>query len=121
VAPVAPAVLPPVPYCWFAWVILPNHVHLVLRPQGTLSASLRWLKTATATRANRVLGKTGEAFWQREYFDRWIRSEKELASVVAYEYTGGKTAGATRGARPPVHDPRSSESQPDGFFLRFGF
>ena len=63
---------------------MPNHVHLVLRPQGTLSAILRWLKTATATRANRVLGKTGEAFWQREYFDHWIRSEKELASVVAY-------------------------------------
>jgi REP element-mobilizing transposase RayT len=42
------------------------------------------LKTATAIRANRVLAKTGEAFWQREYFDHWIRSEKELASVVAY-------------------------------------
>ena len=59
-----------------AWVIMPNHVHLVLRPQGRLSAILRWLKTATATRANRLLGKTGEAFWQREYFDRWVRSEK---------------------------------------------
>jgi putative transposase len=33
---------------------------------------------------NAALGKTGEAFWQREYYDRWIRSDKELASVVAY-------------------------------------
>jgi hypothetical protein len=72
-------------YDLFAWVIMPNHVHLVLRPQGTLSAILRWLKSATATRANRVLGKTGEAFWQREYFDHWIRSERELASVAVVE------------------------------------
>jgi REP element-mobilizing transposase RayT len=105
-------------YSLFAWVIMPNHMHLVLQPQEKLSDILRWLKTATATRANRVLGRTGEAFWQREYFDRWIRSGKELASAVAYveanpvnaglvagvedwpwssawKGTGGKTAGAT--------------------------
>jgi REP element-mobilizing transposase RayT len=62
---------------------MPNQVHLVLRPQGTRSASLRWLKTAAAIRANRVLGKTGEAFWQKEYFDHWVRPELELAPVVA--------------------------------------
>ena len=80
-------------YSLFGWVIMPNHIHLVLRPQGKLSASLRWLKTATAIRANRVLAKTGEAFWQREYFDRWIRSEKELASVMAYVEANPVTAG----------------------------
>jgi REP element-mobilizing transposase RayT len=85
-------------YDLFAWVIMPNHVHLVLRPQGTLSAILRWLKSATATRANRVLGKTGEAFWQREYFDHWIRSEKELASVVAYVEANSVKAGLVSSA-----------------------
>jgi REP element-mobilizing transposase RayT len=45
---------------------------------------MRWLKASTANRANRVLDRTGTAFWQREYFDRWIRSEKQLASVIAY-------------------------------------
>ena len=77
----------------FARVIMPNQVHLVLRPQGTRSASLQWLKTAVAIRANRVLAKTGEAFWQREYFDRWIRSEEELASVMAYVEANPVTAG----------------------------
>jgi REP element-mobilizing transposase RayT len=45
---------------------------------------MRWLKAATANRANVLLGRTGEAFWQREYFDRWIRTEKQLGSVIAY-------------------------------------
>ena len=70
----------------------------MLGPQGTLSANLRWLKTATATRANRVLGKTGEAFWRREYFDHWIRSEKELAKAVAYVEANPVKAGLVSSA-----------------------
>jgi hypothetical protein len=56
-----------------------------------------------------------EAFWQREYYDRWIRSDKELASVVAYveanpvkaglavcPKTGlGQALGTAPAARPP--------------------
>src|SRR6266852_4389081 len=71
-------------YDLFAWMVMPNHVHLLLRPNRKLSEIMRWLKTATATRANRLLGKRAGAFWQREYFDRWIRSEKELATAMAY-------------------------------------
>ena len=63
-------------YDLFAWVIMSNHVHLVLKPHGDLSEIMRWLKTAAALCANRVLGKTGDLFWQREYFDHWIRTGK---------------------------------------------
>ena len=71
-------------YDLFAWVIMPNHVHVVMQPIRPLSEIMRWLKAATANRANALLGRTGTAFWQREYFDRWIRSENQLASVIAY-------------------------------------
>jgi len=71
-------------YDLIAWVVMPNHVHVVLKPIAKLSEIMRWLKAATANRANRVLGKTGEAFWQREYYDRWVRSDKELSSVISY-------------------------------------
>ena len=71
-------------YDLFAWVVMPNHVHVVMDPLIPLSEIMRWLKTATANRANRLIGKTGAPFWQREYYDRWIRSEKELSSVIAY-------------------------------------
>jgi REP element-mobilizing transposase RayT len=105
-------------YDLLAWVVMPNHVHVVLKPHQKLPEILRWVKTATAVRANSIAGRTGHPFWQREYFDRWIRTDKELASVIAYveanpvkaglvgfaenwpwssasKPTGGKTAGAT--------------------------
>src|ERR1039457_4732731 len=67
-----------------AWVVMPNHVHVVVKSIRSLPEIMRWLKAATANRANSLLGRTGEAFWQREYFDRWIRTEKQLGSVIAY-------------------------------------
>jgi REP element-mobilizing transposase RayT len=58
---------------------------MVVQPICPLPEIMRWLKAATANRANVLLGRTGEAFWQREYFDRWwIRTEKQLGSVIAY-------------------------------------
>ena len=63
---------------------MPNHVHVVVKPIRPLPEIIGWLKAATANRANVLLGRTGEAFWQREYFDRWIRTEKQLGSVIAY-------------------------------------
>jgi REP element-mobilizing transposase RayT len=80
-------------YELIAWVVMPNHVHVVLKPIAKLPEIVRWLKAATANRANRVIGKIGEAFWQREYYDRWIRSDKELSSVVNYVEGNPVTAG----------------------------
>jgi putative DNA methylase len=71
-------------YDLHAWVVMPNHVHAVLKPHQRLSEIMQWLKSATAIRANRILGTTGTPFWQREYYDHWIRSEKELSSIVNY-------------------------------------
>ena len=80
-------------YDLFAWVVMPNHVHLVLKPNRKLPEIMRWLKATTANRANRVMGKAGTAFWQGEYFDRWIRSEKELFSAICYVEQNPVTAG----------------------------
>jgi putative transposase len=71
-------------YDLFAWVVMPNHVHVVMKPHKKLSEIMRWLKAATAARANQIIGRTGQPFWQREYYDRWVRDSRELASIVAY-------------------------------------
>jgi putative DNA methylase len=71
-------------YDLLAWVVMPNHVHVVMKPHEKLSDIMRWLKSTTAGRANRIIGKPRHPFWQREYLDRWIRSSKELASVISY-------------------------------------
>jgi putative DNA methylase len=71
-------------YELFAWVVMPNHVHVVLKPHGTLHEIMHWIKQATAVRANRLMNLTGKPFWQREYFDTWIRTSEELGSVIGY-------------------------------------
>jgi len=68
------------------WVVMPNHVHVVLWPllNFTLSKILKSHKRHTARQANLVLGKTGEAFWQRESYDHWIRNDEEKARIRRY-------------------------------------
>jgi len=67
-----------------AWVVMPNHVHVLLCPETSLPVITRWLKGSTARQANLILGRTGEAFWQDESFDHRVRDEKELNRIVRY-------------------------------------
>src|ERR1700722_2531992 len=50
-------------YQRFAWVIMPNHVHVVMRPLRPLPAVMRWIKGSTAHSANLLLKRTGQPFW----------------------------------------------------------
>lgn len=68
------------------WVVMPNHVHLILwpMPNHTLSDLLKSRKRHTARQANLLLGRTGETFWQRESFDHWIRNDDEKTRIRRY-------------------------------------
>ncbi|MDZ4868227.1 MAG: transposase [Alphaproteobacteria bacterium] len=72
-------------YRLHAWVIMPNHVHVVATPLGdwTLADIVHSWKSFTATQANRILEREG-AFWAREYFDRYIRDEAHFTNAVSY-------------------------------------
>src|SRR5258708_2235168 len=67
-----------------AYVVMSNHVHVLLLPRILPSKLLQSLKGATAREANRILGRTGEMFWQAESYDHWIRDEKERERIVSY-------------------------------------
>ncbi len=69
-----------------AWVVMPNHVHAIVWPMPgcTLSAILHSWKSFTSSQANKLLHRTGEAFWQAESFDHWVRDDEECARLVAY-------------------------------------
>jgi REP element-mobilizing transposase RayT len=58
---------------------MPNHIHALLRILGDhkLPDVVRSLKSFTAKRANKELEREG-AFWQRDYYDRLIRTPKHL-------------------------------------------
>jgi putative DNA methylase len=72
-------------YALGPWVIMPNHAHVLLSPfEGHhLPDVMHSIKSFTANKANKVLGRVGP-FWQRESFDRYIRNIKHYAAVVRY-------------------------------------
>jgi REP element-mobilizing transposase RayT len=71
-------------YRLHAWVLMPNHVHLLLTPRVPLPATTRWLKGSSAREANRILGRTGQPFWKDESWDRWVRDGAEFSRVKRY-------------------------------------
>ena len=66
-----------------AFAIMANHVHVLLLPRF-LSRLVKSLKGYTAREANRLLGRTGEPFWQRESYDHWVRNSAEFAWITTY-------------------------------------
>ncbi len=68
-----------------AWVIMPNHVHALLRPRFgyTLSEILHSWKSYSSNQANKLLARKGE-FWQEDYFDRYIRNAEHYQRVIDY-------------------------------------
>jgi REP element-mobilizing transposase RayT len=72
-------------YRVFAWCVMPNHVHAIVRvfPTHTLAEVLHSWKSYTAKEANRILKSHG-AFWQREYYDHLLRDEVEFERAIKY-------------------------------------
>jgi REP-associated tyrosine transposase len=50
-------------YRLHAWVVMANHVHLLVSPTVAPARFLQSIKGYTAREANRLLGRTGEPFW----------------------------------------------------------
>ena len=86
-------------YRLHAWVVMPNHFHLLLEmlaPHALGEAVASW-KRFTAARINRLLGQRG-ALWQADYWDRYIRDENHYASAVRYIHENPVKAGLVRKA-----------------------
>jgi putative transposase len=66
-----------------AFVVMPNHVHLLITPKVVASRWLAPLKGFTAYRANQLLGTHGQAFWQDESYDHLVRSPAEFDRIRA--------------------------------------
>jgi len=79
-----------------AWVLMPNHVHVVVYPSAPLWRITKALKGFSGKQANRILGRAGQPFWQPESFDHWIRNCDELERIVRYVEGNPVTAGLAR-------------------------
>lgn len=69
-----------------AWVVMPNHVHAVLKPTGEfgLSEILHSWKSFTAQKANALLGRKEGRFWQNESYDHLVRDDEDLERCCRY-------------------------------------
>jgi putative transposase len=79
-----------------AYVVMANHVHLLIQPRIAPNHLLKSLKGATAREANRLLGRTGETFWQKESYDHWVRNRGEFEKIRAYIENNPVKAGFVR-------------------------
>jgi putative DNA methylase len=67
-----------------AWVVMPNHVHLVVDVWNVPLAKLigGW-KGRSSRLANVLLRRSGQ-FWQEDYYDTLIRDEAHLKRAIRY-------------------------------------
>lgn len=76
-----------------AWVIMPNHVHLLVGMRHTsLSEIVKGWKSFTARQISRALGRSGSV-WQEDYWDRFIRDERHYVDAVNYTHNNPVKAG----------------------------
>lgn len=74
-----------VKYALAAWCVMPTHVCVLVeqRFEHALADIVQTWKSASAHAINKSEGRT-RRLWRREYFDRFMRSEKQFAMTVAY-------------------------------------
>lgn len=75
------------------YVIMPNHIHLLLRidnvggtgnPSPTLGKIIGWFKYQTTREINAAYNTAGNRVFQRSYHDHVVRGDKDYAMIWEY-------------------------------------
>lgn len=86
-------------YDLLAWVVMPNHVHVLIQTrQQPLAHVLQSWKRFIAREANLLLEREGP-FWEREYWDTYMRDEAQMVKARCYIDQNPVKAGLTREAK----------------------
>jgi len=72
-------------YRLYSFVIMPEHLHLIILPQDkkTLSQIMHSIKSYTAKKMNHFLGRSGKV-WQDGFYERIIRNKDDLREKAGY-------------------------------------
>ncbi len=72
-------------YHLHAWVVMPNHTHILFTPLPgrDLSQIVHSWKSYTSHEINKAVGRSGK-LWQEEPFDRFIRDAHHFDNAKAY-------------------------------------
>jgi REP element-mobilizing transposase RayT len=98
-------------YRLHAYVVMANHVHLLISPRVPVSRLMQSLKRFTARKANLLLGRTGKPFWQDESYDRLVRDATEYDRILYYIEMNPVSSGL---AATPGEYPWSSAAEAAG-------
>ena len=90
-------------YHLLAWVVMPNHVHVLFQPMsgwGVSTIVASWKKFTArlicdywrANAANREIG-VPRPVWHREYWDRYMRDERHFQQAIEYIHQNPVKAG----------------------------
>lgn len=68
-----------------AFVVMPNHVHVLFRPLPghPLETIIHSWKSFCAKQVNKILGRSG-TLWQDDYWDRIVRNEARFNDYLGY-------------------------------------
>ncbi len=67
-----------------AYVVMSNHVHVLIEPLVPLARITNGMKGVSAHAANAILIRSGKHFWQDESFDHWIRNDVQFERARNY-------------------------------------
>jgi REP element-mobilizing transposase RayT len=108
-------------YDLYAFVVMSNHVHVLLRPKVELARITAGIKRTTGKKINECLNRVGQPFWQDESFDHRPRDSEKFMKALAYIENNPVKAGL---CRRPEDWPWSSASMrslwPQGTALAVG-
>ncbi len=81
-------------YHLFAWVVMPNHVHVLVRvfEDYSIADVISSRKGFTAHEINKHVGRKGQ-LWEKGFYDRYMRDWRHFLSAVAYIHNNPVKAG----------------------------
>jgi putative transposase len=85
-------------YSLHAFVVMPNHVHILVTPAVELPKLTRSLKGITSKRANTMLTLVGKPFWQEESYDHLVKHQREFEKILNYIESNPVRAGLVKEA-----------------------
>jgi len=78
------------------WVVMPDHVHLLLLLGGSsLSRVVQRFKAVSARRLNHEIGRSGR-FWAPGFHDHALRAEEDIKQVARYVVANPVRAGLVK-------------------------
>jgi putative transposase len=116
-------------YRLIAFVVMPDHIHILLNPERPPSVVARRIQSGSGRKINWLRGRLGERFWGERFYSHCIHEREQVVEFVAKIESNPVRAGLVpsaerwfwssayvRGAAPPPAEPIERE-EPSGLIV----